>query len=234
MKHLMKLEIKKYKLTKYIKGIFIAAVCIIAFITISLVDSMTDPEQTKDTYDSVVRMLNLLVTGTFVVFSSVLTAKYIIGEYKDRTILLMFTYPVKREKIILTKLAMICSFTGISIAIGYALCLAYVTIAEVIFDVTASTITVELIIYGIKEMIISVILGSVLSLFPYIIGIAKKSVSLPIIVGVLAAFIQTPLMGRNPDLVDAIVKIAFLMVIALLGVKITFKNKINELDCNVN
>ena len=40
-------------------------------------------------------MLNLLVTGTFVIFSSVLTAKYIIGEYKDRTILLMFTYPIK-------------------------------------------------------------------------------------------------------------------------------------------
>lgn len=55
----MKLEIKKYKLTKYIKGIFIATVCIIAFITVSLIDSMTDPEQTKDTYDSIVRMLNL-------------------------------------------------------------------------------------------------------------------------------------------------------------------------------
>ena len=95
----MKLEIKKYKLTKYIKGIFIATVCIIAFITVSLIDSMTDPKQTKDTYDSIIRMLNLLVTGTFVIFSSVLTAKYIIGEYKDRTILLMFTYPIKREKI---------------------------------------------------------------------------------------------------------------------------------------
>ncbi len=65
---------------------------------------------------------------------------------------------------------MVCSFTGISIAISYALCVVYVTIAEAIFDVTASTITLELIIYGIKEMIISVILGSVLSLFPYIIG----------------------------------------------------------------
>ena len=81
MKHLMKLEIKKYKLTKYIKGIFIATVCFIAYITVSLIDSMTDPKQTKDTYDSIIRMLNLLVTGTFVIFSSVLTAKYIIGEY---------------------------------------------------------------------------------------------------------------------------------------------------------
>lgn len=33
----MKLEIKKYKLTKYIKGIFIATVCIIAFITVWVV-----------------------------------------------------------------------------------------------------------------------------------------------------------------------------------------------------
>ena len=208
----MKLEIKKYKLTKYIKGIFIATVCIIAFITVSLIDSMTDPKQTKDTYDSIIRMLNLLVTGTFV----------------------MFTYPIKREKIILTKLAMVCSFTGISIAISYALCVVYVTIAEAIFDVTASTITLELIIYGIKEMIISVILGSVLSLFPYIIGMTKKSVSIPIIIGSLVAFMQTPIMGRNPALTDAFLKIAILLIIALLGVKLTLINKINELDCSVN
>ena len=90
----MKLEIKKYKLTKYIKGIFIATVCIIAFITVSLIDSMTDPEQTKDTYDSIVRMLNLLVTGTFVIFSSVLTAKYIIGEYKHREIAEILNLPL--------------------------------------------------------------------------------------------------------------------------------------------
>lgn len=129
---------------------------------------------------------------------------------------------------------MVCSFTGISIAISYALCVVYVTIAEVIFDVTASTITVELIIYGIKEMIISVILGSVLSLFPYIIGMTKKSVSIPIIIGILAAFMQTPLMGRNPALTDAFLKIAILLIIALLGVKLTLINKINELDCSVN
>ena len=59
---------------------------------------MTDPKQTKDTYDSIIRMLNLLVTGTFVIFSSVLTAKYIIGEYKDRTILLYVYLSHKREK----------------------------------------------------------------------------------------------------------------------------------------
>ena len=78
----MKLEIKKYKLTKYIKGIFIATVCIIAFITVSLIDSMTDPKQTKDTYDGIIRMLNLLVTGTFVIFSSVLTANILLANIR--------------------------------------------------------------------------------------------------------------------------------------------------------
>ena len=136
----------------------------------------------------------------------------------------MFTYPIKREKIILTKLAMVCSFTGISIAISYALCVVYVTIAEAIFDVTASTITLELIIYGIKEMIISVILGSVLSLFPYIIGMTKKSVSIPIIIGSLVAFMQTPIMGRNPALTDAFLKIAIPSIVE-------FNHSFNSLLC---
>ena len=85
-----------------------------------------------------------------------------------------------------------------------------------------------------NPLIISVILGSVLSLFPYIIGMTKKSVSIPIIIGSLVAFMQTPIMGRNPALTDAFLKIAILLIIALLGVKLTLINKINELDCSVN
>ena len=52
MVHLLKLEIRKFRLPRKIMTAFFAVAFCILFITVSLVDSMTDPEQTKDTFES--------------------------------------------------------------------------------------------------------------------------------------------------------------------------------------
>jgi len=45
------------------------------------------------------------------VFASVLIAKLVIEEYKNRTILIMFSYPVSRKKLIASKLTLIVFLT---------------------------------------------------------------------------------------------------------------------------
>ena len=50
------------------------------FITVSLWDSVTDPEQTKDTFESTYLVIGLLMDFIFLVYASVLTARLVIGE----------------------------------------------------------------------------------------------------------------------------------------------------------
>ena len=52
MAHLIKLELKKFGTARNIIFTFAAILFSILFITVSLWDSMTDPEQTKDTFES--------------------------------------------------------------------------------------------------------------------------------------------------------------------------------------
>ena len=78
---------------------FAAILFSILFITISLWDSMTDPKQVKDTFESTYLVIGLLMSFIFLVYSSVLTAKLVIGEYNHRTITIMFSYPLNRIKI---------------------------------------------------------------------------------------------------------------------------------------
>ena len=52
MAHLIKLELKKFGIARNIIFMFAAILFSIIFITISLWDSMTDPEQVKDTFES--------------------------------------------------------------------------------------------------------------------------------------------------------------------------------------
>ncbi|MDI3410257.1 ABC transporter permease subunit [Bacillus sonorensis] len=53
---------------------------------------------------STLLLLGTFVRSVFIVFAGVLIAKLIIGEYKNRTITVMFTYPVSRKKLMAAKL----------------------------------------------------------------------------------------------------------------------------------
>ncbi len=212
-KMLLKLEIQKYKLFRYIKVVLGVVFCILLFITISLVDSMTDPEQTKDTFESTLRMINLLVTGSFLVFSSVLTANYVIGEYKNRTILILFTYPISRIKILLSKLLLVVGFTICSIIVGYCCCVTYIFAAEYLFDVLEDTVGFFRLFEVFKELLQQCALGGIISLLPFVVGMIKKSGPMAIVSSVLAVVLMQPVMGRDPKLLELLVKLIILALI---------------------
>lgn len=69
MAHLLKLELKKFRITRNIVFTFVAILFSILFMTVSMVDSMTDPEQTKDTFESMFTVVGLLMSFIFLVYS---------------------------------------------------------------------------------------------------------------------------------------------------------------------
>ena len=139
MTHLIKLELKKFGIAQNIIFMFAAILFSILFITISLWDSMTDPKQVKDTFESTYLVIGLLMSFIFLVYSSVLTAKLVIGEYNHRTITIMFSYPLNRIKLIASKLTIIMVYTAISMTIGYICCSSYIIFADKSFNMLEGT-----------------------------------------------------------------------------------------------
>lgn len=139
MAHLIKLELKKFGIARNVIFMVAAILFSILFITISLWDSMTDPEQTKDTFESTYLVIGLLMSFIFLVYSSVLTARLVIGEYNQRTITIMFSYPLNRAKLIASKLTIIMVYTAISMAIGYVCCSGYIVFVDGFFDMLEGT-----------------------------------------------------------------------------------------------
>ena len=133
MAHLIKLELKKFGIARNVIFMIAAILFSILFITISLWDSTTDPEQTKDTFESTYLVIGLLMSFIFLVYSSVLTARLVIGEYNQRTISIMFSYPLNRAKLIASKLTIIMIYTAISMAIGYVCCSGYIVFVDRFF-----------------------------------------------------------------------------------------------------
>lgn len=98
MLQLIKLEIKKSKLGWYIKGAIIANIVMVAMLFFVSYVSQIEGDVELGNPQGILLMASAMVRGTFIVFAGVLIAKLVIEEYKNKTILLMFSYPINRKK----------------------------------------------------------------------------------------------------------------------------------------
>ncbi|MCL2745650.1 MAG: ABC transporter permease, partial [Coriobacteriia bacterium] len=98
MLELMKIELKKFNLIAHLIQLAIASVTLLALINLIAIG---------EAYPITTIELSLLCLLTFVIWQGVLIAKFIVSEFRDKTIQLLFTYPVDRKKLILSKLVIV-------------------------------------------------------------------------------------------------------------------------------
>lgn len=132
---LIKLEWKKNNIGKYIRNaVILAAVLCLFIVSLSYLGIANDPEtgipDAAKGYDTISSPIELFTSMSFLVFTSVMLASFIVSAYKNKTMNLMFSYPIKRQKILVSQM-----------------------LAVWIFNFTALVLT-KLLIYG------SVLLGS--------------------------------------------------------------------------
>ncbi|MCR5196551.1 MAG: ABC transporter permease [Pseudobutyrivibrio sp.] len=223
MSRLIRLEIRKMGIRKYIIASIVSIICILLFMTISLYDSATDPEQTKDAYESMLRMASLLITGTFLIMSAVLYAEIVIGEYKNRMVLIMYSYPIKREKLVAAKVILITVFVGISMIVAFIAAIIYLHIAEIKFDVLIDSVNISTVYQGLAKMAEQLIVLCIFSLIPFAVGLLKRSASLTIVVSVILLVLMQPIMGRSPSVLEFMGKVFCFAVIAAFVVLLAMR-----------
>ena len=229
MAHLIKLELKKFGITRNIIVTLAAILFSILFITVSLVDSMKDPEQTKDTFESTFLVIGLLMSFIFIVYSSALTARLIIGEYNQRTITIMFSYPLNRRQLIASKLIIIMVYTAISITIGYICCSGYIILADKYFDMLDGIFTISFLHIWIPMAVITVIVCTILSLWPFIIGMIRKSVPATIVTSLFVIVFRQVIISKNATNQESWLQILLVVVITFATALFIFKKKVSEL-----
>lgn len=114
MRKLMKLEWKKNNIGKYIRiaVILTALLCLFTF-ALAFLGIADDPDGTLDAapgMDTISSPIELFTGMAFLIFASVMLASFIVSAYKNKTMNLMFTYPVKRQKILASQMTAVWSF----------------------------------------------------------------------------------------------------------------------------
>jgi len=230
MAHLLKMELKKFRLSRKILFALFSVMFCILFITVSLVDSMTDPEQTKDTFESTFLVIGLLVSFIFMVYSSVLTSSFVINEYNQRTITILFAYPLNKKLLVAVKMIIITAFTATAMLLGYVCCCGYIIRMDSAFDMLEGSFQVSYLAEWIPMAIIGIIICSILSWWPFVVGMIKKSIPATIVTSPVAVFLRQVIIAKNPAAQENVLQIVLVLMITLTAVIITFKKKVTKLD----
>ena len=141
----------------------------------------------------------------------------------------MFSYPINRKQLIASKLIIIMVYTALSMAFGYICCCGYIVAADKAFDMLDGTFQPSFLQTWIPSAIISIIVCTALSLWPFIIGMIRKSVPAAIVTSLLTIFLRQLMISKNSTYQESLIQVCLVIVITAVFTFLTFKKNVPQI-----
>ncbi|MEB2281981.1 ABC transporter permease [Lysinibacillus xylanilyticus] len=228
MLNLMRLEMKKYHIGSYIKKAVFANFILLGVIFLLIFITKVEGDQDLRNYQAAFGFIDSGVRAVFIIFASVLIAKFIIGEFKYKTITVAFMYPLSRKKLIASKLAIVVLFTFCAIISSTIFITAVFCTVSESFQLLSDTLSLSFIIQRIPVVIMNAVAASCIALIPLYFGMKKYSVPATIVSSILIVSVVSSNTG-NFSLYDIIFIPITLAIIGISVAYLSFRN-IEKID----
>lgn len=199
MLKLIRLEWKKNHIGKYIRGAVIMAVLLGLFIfALAFWGIANDPDGTLDAApgtDVISAPIELFTSMAFLIYTSVMLASFIVSAYKNKTMNLMFTYPIKRQKILASQMIAVWSFNFAALVLTkLAIYLCVFLGAKYTKSSFAIDFTIGSLSFYIQLILKSVVIIS-MGFIALFVGMAVKSSKATIVTSFLLIFLTQANVG---------------------------------------
>lgn len=199
MLKLIRLEWKKNNIGKYIRGAVIMAVLLCAFIfALAFLGIANDPDGTLDAApgtDVISAPVELFTGMAFLIYTSVMLAAFIVSAYRDKTMNLMFTYPIRRQKILVSQMSAVWLFGfGALVLTKLAVYTCIMAGAEVMPSSFAIDFDMGSLSFYIQLVLKSAVTVS-MSFIALFVGLAAKSSKAAIVTSFLLIFLTQANVG---------------------------------------
>lgn len=228
MFNLMKLEIKKYKIKGNLKGVVIANLIILAFLVLSILGTKANNERIFDNWNDTFLFTSMFVRITFTIYAGVLISKLIIGEYKNKTINILFTYPINRKKVMISKLFIVAAFAFITMILSniFISCILY--LLNIFINFTREVLTMEILLNNAISILLYSVIYALISLIPVYVAMLRKSSSSAIVTSIILISILNS--GNAGYTLSSIIIIPILFAILGLISSYLFIKDIEKMD----
>lgn len=221
MLKLIRLEWEKNNIGKYIRNAVILAIILCTFLfALAYLGIANDPDtgvpDAAPGNEMISSSVELLTGMAFLVFTGVMLASFIVTAYKNKTMNLMFSYPIRRQKILVSQMLAVWIFNFIALILTKLLVYGCVLIGSLFmksaflldFNMASASFYVQLILKSI--VIVSM---SFIALF---IGLAMKSSKATIISSFFLIFLTQANIG------DFTLKDNLVFPVILTGISVVF------------
>lgn len=201
MWNLIRMEIKKVPLKLHIAGLLAAnfIIFLLSVFTSSLLTASANistlPGFAPIQLDTVT-LAAMLVKATLIVWEAVLISVFVIEEYRNKTIGLLFTYPVSRTKLIMAKLFLICGISFSFHVLSNIFQYASIFLAGKCFDFVIFSFG------NILAQTVTTISAILLGLLPLYVGMIKESTIATVVSSIIIVAIASNSQGSSAGLLS--------------------------------
>lgn len=213
---LIRLEWKKNNIGKYIRNALIMTV-LLSLLLVGMAGELEAVETVQSYGTSMTNAaIDLFMNMAYIIFTGVMLSSFIVGAYEKRTMHLMFSYPINRKKILLSKMAAVWIFNFVAMVISKLFVYMLLILLKPFLGISAAGIA-----FGALSFWLDIILGSaVMVSISYIalpVGLLMKSSKAAIVTAVIITFLTQGNIG-TATLVNNIPFYAFLIILAAWAV----------------
>ncbi len=215
MKNLISLEIRKVPVKPHMFGLIAAN--IIIFLLSVFTSSLLTPSGNMPAFNGLppvqldtVSLALMLVRAALIVWEAVFLSVFVIEEYRNRTISLLYTYPVNRTKLLLAKLLLVCGIMFLFHIVSHMFQYGCIFLASRYF------VFVTFSVGNIWMQAITAISAIMLGLFPLYVGMIKKSTIATVVSSIAIVVIASNSQGSHAGLISIPVAAIILSMIGIV------------------
>ena len=217
---LIRLEWKKNNVGKYIRNVVIMSALICLFIfALCYLGIANDPDtgvpDAAPGNSAISSSIELFTSMAFLVFTSVMLSTYIVSAYKNKTMNLMFSYPIKRQKILVSQMLAVWIFNFVALVLTKLLIYGCILLGSQ-FMVSSFPLDYNMASMGFYvQLLLKAVVIVTMSFIALFVGMAMKSSKATIVSSFLLIFLTQANVG-DFSLSDNAVLPAVLMVLSLV------------------
>jgi ABC-type transport system involved in multi-copper enzyme maturation permease subunit len=185
-------------------------------------------------YNNIISLFSILSMAVFGTLSSIIYTKFVIDEYKEKRTILIFSYPVNRDKVMLAKLAVVFLFTIAAMTICDLLVFCIFGVSEFISPLVDGILSAQTILRAFKVTIIMAVTAAEIGIVATGIGFIKKSVPSTIVSAVLLSSLFCNIMFNSTSDVNQsdMASVAFMGITLIAGIAVTIilMRRVNHME----
>jgi ABC-type transport system involved in multi-copper enzyme maturation permease subunit len=165
-------------------------------------------------------LATMLVRATLIIWEAVFISTLIIEEYRNKTMNLLFTYPINRTKLIIAKVILVC---GLALVFHVA---SSVFQHVCIYFLSGQLEFVTFSFESVPIQIITIISTILLGLLPLCVGMVKKSTIATIVSSIIIVTVASNSQGSSAGLLSLPVEAIVLGILGMIFPAITIRKMI--------